>query len=165
MGINAEEIISVAIKLEEDGYKFYRKVAAKSTSRTIQKVFHLMAEDELYHIDWLKTIDPEIQPMKINRNLYEQVKDIFAYESNDMHEQMLQSKSDIDAVKKAIDIEDKTAAAYARWGQEIEQKEIKELCNKLVAIEVFHRRILENMIVYLQEHKDLFQDEGNWKFI
>ena len=164
MDESVDEIISVAIKLEEDGYKFYRKVASKSTSRAIQKTFDLLAEDELYHIDWLKAMDPNFKPVEINQNLYAQVKEIFANSEDDTRQRMLESKNDIDAVKKAIAIEDKTAAAYAKWAKEADDENLKELCNKLVSVERFHTQLLENMITYLQESGERFQQEENWKF-
>ena len=160
MDPRAEEIIGAAVKLEQDGYKFYRSVASKSTNRSIQKIFELLAEDELYHIDWLKVMNGDFLPVEINQKLYAQVKDIFINGPDDIRKRMLESKSDIDAVKQAIEIEDKTAAAYAKWAKDIDDGDLKELCNKLVSVERFHRQLLENMIAYLQESEDWFQFDG-----
>jgi len=46
---DVSEIFQFAIRIEENGEKFYRKVAEKSTEKTIKDLFNFLADEEVKH--------------------------------------------------------------------------------------------------------------------
>ena len=164
MSQQTDEIVRVAIQLEEDGRKFYLAAASNAGSDATRKTFESLAADEVNHIAWIKKIYPDIEPVDINQELYARVKDIFASAPADFRQGIRDSQSDIDALDRAIEIEDKATAAYDKWADEAELPDLKELCQKLASVERFHRQLLENMKTYLEQTDDWFQKEENWMF-
>ncbi|MCF6149241.1 MAG: ferritin family protein [Candidatus Kuenenia sp.] len=51
---NDIEAVKLAIKLEEEGLKFYEKAANESTDEKEKKSFHFLAEEEKIHLNVLK---------------------------------------------------------------------------------------------------------------
>ena len=164
MSEQSNEIVRVAIKLEQDGHQFYLDAASNAASDATRKTFQSLAADEVNHIEWIKKIYPDIEPVDINQQLYAKVKDIFAGAPADFRAAIRNSQSDIDALNRAIQLEDKAAAAYEKWAGEADLPDLKELCQKLAAVEKFHRQLLENMINYLEQTDDWFQKDENWMF-
>ena len=48
---NVKDAIKTAIQMEKDGYSFYQKATAQTTSEMGQAVFKSLAADELLHLE------------------------------------------------------------------------------------------------------------------
>jgi rubrerythrin len=59
--IGASEILQFAIKIEENGEEFYRKVADTIENEKINKLFMLLADDEIRHKEIFEGMLPEIE--------------------------------------------------------------------------------------------------------
>ena len=53
---NVLEAIKAAIQMEKDGYSFYKKAAAQTTSEMGRSIFESLANDELTHLDVFEKI-------------------------------------------------------------------------------------------------------------
>ena len=157
---DAKGAVAAAIKLEEDGRKFYLDSAAKTTSDLVRKMFESLAADETDHIDWIHTLAPGVESsLEANRALYAKLQGIFAGAP-----EAGGAESDSAAIDVAIGMEEKSAAAYAEWAAEGGSEEIRKLGAVLVGQERFHRQLLENMKEYLKSPGDWFLAEERWNF-
>ena len=48
---NVKDAIKTAIQMEKDGYNFYKKAAAQTSSKLGQSIFESLSQDELLHLD------------------------------------------------------------------------------------------------------------------
>jgi len=152
--------VAAAIKLEEDGRRFYLDSAAKATSDAVRKMFESLAADETDHIQWIHALAPGVDSSReANRALYAKLKTIFSHAPTIRGEE-----SDTAAIDVAIGMEERSAEAYAEWAAEGETDEIRKLGAVLAGQERFHRQLLENMKQYLDTPGDWFLAEERWNF-
>ena len=156
----SEGAAAAAIKLEEDGRKFYLDSAAKAGSEQVKKMFESLAADETDHIDWIHALNPGVDSSTdANRALYAKLRTVFADAPT-----VEKTDSDVAAIDVAIGMEEKAAAVYVEWATEGDTEEIKKLGDVLVGQERFHRQLLENMKLYLESSGDWFLSEERWNF-
>jgi rubrerythrin len=152
--------VAAAIKLEEDGLKFYLDAAAKAASDPMKKMFESLAADETNHIDWIHARNPGVDSSTdANRALYAKLKTVFADAPA-----VEKADSDVAAIDVAIGMEEKSAALYAEWAAEGDSGEIRKLGAVLVGQERFHRQLLVNMKEYMESTGDWFLAEERWNF-
>ena len=53
---DVKDAIKKAIQMEKDGYEFYQKAAAQTTSKMGATIFESLANDELMHLDVFQKI-------------------------------------------------------------------------------------------------------------
>ena len=165
MGTTGQEVIRTAIQLERDGQGFYLKAAADTSNELGRQMLRPFADDEQRHIEWLETAvegkTPETEPPQ---EIYDRLRGIFADAPDELRQAASGSNDDIDAIRIAIGMEDKSAAAYENWAKEAEDEDIRELCGELAEFERLHRQILDNTIEYLESTGDWFMQEEGWIF-
>ena len=66
-----EEVIDLAIKIEENGEKVYRVAAEKVMSGPIRDLLEKLAHDEAEHVKWFRKLKQEADRTEENRELYE----------------------------------------------------------------------------------------------
>jgi len=156
----SEGAAAAAIKLEEDGRRFYLDSAAKAGSEPVKQIFESLAADETDHIDWIHARNPGVDSSTdANRALYAKLKTVFSDAPT-----VEKTDSDISAIDVAIGMEEKAAAVYAEWAAEEDSEEIRKLGAVLVGQERFHRQLLENMKEYMDSSGDWFLAEERWNF-
>ena len=165
MGMDRKHIIETAIQLERDGRKFYHDAAERASSEIARKMFESLAGDEVRHIEWIKSVSPgENTAGSVNRALYGRLSGIFKDASETVRKAAATCEDDINAMRLAIEMEERSAAAYATWAEESETADVRELCEMLADVERFHRELIENSIEYLERPGDWFMVEEGWHF-
>jgi rubrerythrin len=165
MGITREEVINTAIKLENDGIKFYKDIASKTHNELTRKMFESLADDELKHIEWISNQAPDVKTSgEFNQKLYSRLKKIFAEPSEKIKDAARATDDDIKAIDIAINMEIQTQDEYLRFSDETEDPDIEELFTILADIERFHADILQNSKEYLDSPHDWFMQEEGWMF-
>ena len=66
-----EEVIDLAIKIEENGEKVYRMAAEKAEPGPIRDLLLKLAQDEVEHVQWFRDLKKEAKPTVYNREVYE----------------------------------------------------------------------------------------------
>ena len=61
LNIGASEVLQFAIKIEENGYDFYNKVAEANEDEKIKNLFVFLADEEVKHKETFETMLPEIE--------------------------------------------------------------------------------------------------------
>ncbi len=165
MGMDRKDVMETAIQLERDGRKFYHNAAEKASNDIARQMFESLAEDEVRHIEWLESVSPgENTAGSVNRALYGRLRGIFKDAPETVMKAAASCEDDINAMRLAIEMEEKSAAAYATWAEESEADDVRELCEMLADVERFHRELIENSMEYLQHPGDWFMVEEGWHF-
>jgi len=165
MALTKQDIINGAIRLEEDGIKFYREIADKTKNETTRKMFESLAADEEKHIEWIENLAPDVETSKeFNKNLYDRLKNIFADAPKKLKDEAEATEDDMMAIDIAIGMEVKSHDEYKRFADETDDQEIKSLFTILADIERFHRDVLQNSKEYLDAPHDWFMQEEQWMF-
>ncbi len=163
MSVSTEEVKTAAIQFERDGRRFYLDAAANAASDLSRQTFESLADDELRHIEWIEKISPGTNTLEsTNKRIYQRLRGIFADVPDDAREAAASAERDVDALNLAIGKEEESRSAYARWAEEAESGDVRELCELLAGAERFHRELLENVIQYLEHPSDFFLKEERW---
>ncbi len=165
MSETREDVVRAAVQLERDGRKFYLEAAERASSTEVRKMFASLADDEADHIRWVERAAADVDTAaEVNRRLYGRLRFIFADVPEAQLRRLAASERDTEAIRFAIDIEDKSVAAYETWARECEDEDVRKLCQMLVGVERFHRTALENTLEYFEHTADWFMKEEQWNF-
>ena len=165
MAITKEDVINTAIKLENDGIKFYSETAEKTKNILIKKMFESLAEDEKKHIEWIKNLAPDVKTSgEFNKKLYERLKNIFSEPSKEIKKEATAAADDIKAIDIAIGMENKSENEYLKFSDEADDPEVEKLFTILADIERFHADLLMNSKEYLDRPHDWFMQQEGWMF-
>lgn len=165
MGITREEVINTAIKLENDGIKFYKDIASKTHNELTKKMFESLAEDEIKHIEWINSQAPDVKTSgEFNEKLYSRLKKIFAEPDSAIVDAARGTQDDIKAIDIAIEMERSSQREYLYFSDETDDPDIEKLFAMLADIEGFHAELLQNSKEYLDKPHDWFMQEEGWMF-
>lgn len=163
MSGTVDEFVTTAIQFEQDGFDFYTEAAGAAQTDLARGVFQALAQDELRHISFLKTLSPgEATLSSENEDLAGRLRPIFKEAEATVRDAARTAQSDIAALNLGIEREDRSVQAYAeaaRWAQD---PEFRALCELLVGVERTHRNLLENVVEYLEHPDSFFLREERW---
>jgi rubrerythrin len=163
-----EAILQAAIKLEEDGRKFYLAMAGDAANDMARRTFESFAKDEANHIAWIRDVlaaGGNIPPADDAANaVYASVKKIFARVPVSKKGKLGTSKDELKALKTAQGKEEASIKAYLKWADASTDPDIQALFTSLVAVERLHRDLLVNTREYLERTGDWFMVEEQWSF-
>ncbi|MEM4347941.1 MAG: ferritin family protein [Candidatus Altiarchaeota archaeon] len=152
------KILKKALELEVNGYEFYNKCSELTDSKEAKEMFSFLAKEEQRHYE------------KIEEIYMENFKgDYFTYERNLLSETRnanfekifslgnLKEKADIiDALNLGIKAEKDSIELYNNLSESFEDKNLKELFEKLAGEEKKH-------LIILEEEKEFITDTGAFK--
>lgn len=160
-----KDVAAAAVQLEKDGREMYLQMAGRAANTETKKMFESLALDETDHIKWIQNTEPGVSAAeKANRRLYERLSHIFADVPEARLRKIAASEGDVEAINFAIDMENKSIAAYEKWAGDAADEDVRSLCRILVDIELFHRQVLENTLEYLEHSPDWFMEQEHWNF-
>ncbi|MBM3475612.1 MAG: hypothetical protein FJX75_20300 [Armatimonadetes bacterium] len=159
MSIVRQEFLNAAIQFERDGFDFYTEAAKNAASDLARGVFESLAQDELRHIGFLRTLSlGEATVRSENESLAARLRPIFK-EAGDV---VVDAEGDIAALNLGIEREIKAVETYGAAAAGAEDDGFRELCEVLVGIEQGHRQLLENVVEYLDHPDSFFLREERW---
>jgi len=154
-----EEFLNSAIQFERDGFDFYTDAAKKAGTDLARGVFESLAQDELRHIGFLRTLSTGEATVKSeNESLAARLKPIFKA-AGDV---VAGAEGDIAALGLGIEREVKAVEAYTAAAADADDDEFRALCEVLVGVEQGHRQLLENVVEYLEHPDSFFLREERW---
>jgi len=160
MDIN--DVISKAIKMEEDGYDFYTEAAAKTTSRTGKTMFESLAQDEVRHKRMLQRLAEKVKPDMKDMDIplpKERLKSVFA---GAKPEDVAPSAGDIEALEFAMGKETESYELYKQAAKEVSDADSKAVMERMAIEEEHHYEILEQTKYYLEQNQNwnIWEDGG-----
>ena len=144
---NIEEAIKIAIQMEKDGYNFYLKAAAQTSSDMGRTIFEGLAEDEQMHLEVFQKIFEETIGKKewddlVNSNKkYADIpifpKDLQETEGGEP------DVNELDALRMAMDSEQEAIDYYSDILENVEDDELKNIIEMIIEQEKNHYNLLE----------------------
>ncbi len=150
--------LSVALRMEKDGMAFYQEASKKTGNALGKKMFLSFVEDEQRHYSMIEALS---QGLKIDAQLREagpaeRVKTVFAEAKENLDSRLGSEPGDVDALKFALEMEDKGYEFYKETAQAADNSDEKRLFETLAKEESQHHEILQNALNYLEETGDWF---------
>lgn len=142
-------ILSRAMKLEQDGERFFRKAAEQSSDPQTEKIFLTLADDEKKHFQY---IEKEYNALKDGRP-FEPIPDLDAIEAIDVAKPIFprgvkpldtlpQNPSEEDALLFGLGVEVQTFELYSDSANQTSNTSARELFQKMAVVERGHFDLL-----------------------
>jgi rubrerythrin len=144
---NIKDAIKTAIQMEKDGYSFYKKAAAQTSSDMGRIIFETLAGDEQMHLDVFQKMFEE----KIGKSEWEELVNSSKKYANiqifpkDLKEagEVNPDTNEIDALRMAMDSEREAIDYYSKIRDSHEDEEIREIIDEIIDQEKNHYNLLE----------------------
>jgi len=144
---NVKDAIRTAIQMEKDGYAFYQKAAAQTSSDMGVTVFKSLAADELLHLEVFEKLFEE----KVGKdewhdlvNTSKKYADIQVFPKNlQKVEGADPDTNEIDALRIAMDAEQEAIDYYTNILNNLTDEKVKEIISEIIEQEKNHYRVLE----------------------
>jgi rubrerythrin len=144
---NVKDAIKTAIQMEEDGYSFYQKAAAQTSSDMGKTVFKSLAADELLHLEVFEKLFNE----KVGKTEWHDLVNtskkyvdipIFPKDLKKL-EGANPDINEIDALHIAMDSEQKAIEYYTEIREKSSDDEVNKIIDEIINQEKNHYNILE----------------------
>ena len=153
-------IIEHALKMEKDGEAYYRELASNAGNKDIEEIFIMLAEAEAKHYESFLQLKNEQDIITSEENLLPEIKTIFQRMSVEKPSINVQ-QGQIDAYKKARNIEKESRDFYLKKYEETSDPIEKELCMNVAEEEQQHYIILDNIINFMAS-PDTWLEDAEW---
>jgi len=144
---NIKDAIKTAIQMEQEGYDFYQKAAAQTSSEMGRTVFKSLAADELLHLEvFQKMFDEKVGKDEWNNLVNSGLKysDIQVFPKDLKRiEGANPETNEIDALRIAMDSEKRAIDYYSQIKENSKDSELNEIINEIINQEKNHYQILE----------------------
>ncbi len=154
-------IFEYALKMEKDGEEYYRQLAEKAENTGIKRIFERMAAAEAEHYqDFLQMQDN--QPVQHGADdLMPEVKTIFQQMQTEKSYENIKGDQ-VDAYRKAHDIEKKAYEFYMQKAEELTDPAEKKMCLQIAEEERQHCIILENIVDFVSQ-PHVWMENAEWR--
>ncbi len=156
---DVKEAIKMAIQMERDGYDFYKKAAAQTSSKMGETIFQTLANDELVHLDTFQKIFEDrvgkeewnslVDSSKKYANLSVFPKDLKSTEGAGP------DTNELDALHMAMNSEKEAIDFYSGILEKTQDVEVKKIIDEIIKQE-------KNHYLLLQEEFDHLGRTGYW---
>ncbi len=159
------DVLKTAILLERRGKAFYTQAARQSESKSAQKIFEMMAEEEEEHINFLvkqfKNYANHSQFLKVEEHPEE---DDTAVEilTEKVKSEISAAGFEAAAISAAIDFENRAIEVYSSRAKEATDSNEKEMYQMLADWEKTHHHLLHKLNEDLKEQ--IWNDNSFWPF-
>lgn len=149
-----KEAIQTAIQMEKDGYTFYKKAAAQTTSDMGRAIFESLSADELLHLDvfqkmWKDTISSQEWDALVHTNKKYQKLPIFPKDLT-MVEGSKPDVNELDALRMAMDAEQQAIDYYTQIQNHFtDDQQAKKIITQIIEQEKKHYYLLQEEFTHL----------------
>jgi rubrerythrin len=136
-----QTVFEFALKMEADGERFYRALAADCKDRDIRRIFNSLADDELRHSDALRKLEQDVVPTMKRTTVLTDARHVFA----DMARQaFLAAGQDETALyRQALAMESSSRDLYQAQASQTKSKPARKIFLLLAQEEERHRFLIE----------------------
>jgi len=153
-------IIEYALKMEKDGEAYYRDLAVNAENKSIEEIFNILADAEAQHYEAFLQLRDNLPIPPVEEETLSQVKNIF--QQMQLRKEKLEvDESQVEAYKKARNIEKESRDFYLQKAGELADPMQKSLCLKMAAEEKQHYIILCNIIDFMSK-PDTWLEDAEW---
>lgn len=137
-------VFDFALQMEEDGKRYYEKLAAEASHTGLKRIFAMLADVEREHHDVFQTLKSGASAARADSRVLDRAKNIF-------QEMMAEKgalktiKTDLDAYRHALKLEAESVRLYEEMAAKEKNEEVRELLQKIAEEEKHHYNIVENI--------------------
>jgi rubrerythrin len=148
-----KDAIQTAIQMEKDGYAFYQKAAAQTTSDMGRTIFESLSADELLHLEvfqkmWKNTIGSQEWDALLNTNKKYQKLPIFPKDLTSVEGQK-PNVNELDALRIAMVAEQQAIEYYTKIHEQLQDQQAKKIINQIIEQEKKHYFLLQEEFTHL----------------
>ncbi len=161
MAQKGESALKKAIQLEKDGIEFYKKSAEKAKNVLVKNIFLGLIKEEEFHIKMINQIYKKLKKNETFKDWYTgsgfsgNLEKVF---QDSLVEKAKRSKNDVEALRLALDMEDKSVKYYEKLASKTENPFEKRFYMTLSYEERGHYLRIMDSIEYIS-------DPAGWHFI
>ena len=150
---DVKNAIKTAIQMEKEGYAFYKKASAQTSSDMGREIFDSLANDEKIHLEvFQKLFKDKIEKSEWNNLVNSSKKyadiDIFPKDLQQI-EGANPDTNELDAIKIAMDSEKDAIEYYGKIKEKIKDDDIRKIINEIIEQEKNHYSILQEEFEHL----------------
>ena len=150
---SVKEAIQTAIQMEKDGYSFYQKAAAQTSSDMGKSIFEGIAKDELLHLEIFQKLFED----NVGKSEWDDLIDSSKkYQDIDVFPKDLKSieganpdTNELDALRIAMDSETEAIDYYTTIWENSDDDEVKKIIDIIIDQEKKHYFLLEQEFSHL----------------
>lgn len=159
-------LFELALRMEEDGRKFYLDGMARVTNALSKEVLKRLADEELVHIERIQQGYEQIRKGEqfvfeswggIRKSTQEYFENVFTEAQKRVAELVSPTSEELDVLKMAMNLESQAHKFYVEKRGEVEGKDIRDFLDFLASEEYRHYNLLFNTYEYLR-------NPGEWHF-
>ena len=144
----AMRIIDFAVKMEQDGEKFYRDLAARSLDRGLQGIFNGLADDEVKHAQTLRAFEKDPAAAMARTAILRSARTVFGGMA--AAKLFTAASGDEKALyQQALELERRSRELYEAHARDALDRVSRDLFQRLAGEEAQHMTLLENMIEFI----------------
>jgi len=154
------EALQLALKMETDGYKFFKDAGERTQNILAKETFKSFAQWELEHVEFIKKTYQELkesgkwtstdQMSQKKGDAIATFKTIFREKHEKIDENVQINATDLDAFRLARDIEDKAVVFYQEKAKSAKSDAATKFYLFMVVLEREHHQILDNSYRYFE---------------
>jgi rubrerythrin len=158
-------VFEYAMKMEEDGRKYYEEQAGNATSGALKRIWQQLAEDEIKHYEIFRRFrDGEVSTAAkmaaAGTKILDGAKTVFS-EMSENDKNLTFSGDELAAWEKAKQLEVDTQVFYREKANEATDDEVKKSFNLLADEENKHQHLIEHVMDFLREPRQ-WLDDAEW---
>jgi len=150
-------IFEYAMQMEQDGETFYRDLAAKTTMPGMDRIFTMLADDEVKHRKTLQALRDAADTDMAETTVLTDAKNVF-HTIDPGQLEAAADASEADLYREALDIEKKSRAFYSEKADEVDSPAQRDILQAIAAEEARHIHLLEHMIEFLSRPQSWVED-------
>lgn len=143
------DVYAYAMKVETDGEKYYRDLAAKTNDIGLKSILTMLADEEVKHYAIFEKMSQK-QPLPIQTpvDIFNSAKTIFQ-KMRENNQKACFSHDEVEFYKGAFKLEEKSYQFYTDKAQMIDDPEERAIFLRIAEEEKKHMTLLGNLIEYV----------------
>lgn len=158
------EPLRIALRLEEEGKKFFADAAARVSSKSARQTFEFLAAEEDKHImriqDLYRMVEdsggesvPETEDSDAEHRFH-----AFNDRMAQLRDEIKPTSSDLEAYKTALKFENGAEEFYAKQVAESHNPNIRKFYTWLIHEEAMHARVLKSCVQFVEDPATWFKN-------
>ena len=153
----------MALRLEEEGQKFFSEAAARVLNPHARQTLSFLADEELRHIERIKEFSQSIEagtaapPITATESIDARVKK-FNDQLAQLKAEISPSASDIEAYTWAVKFENGAAEFYQEQMEKSDNADVRAFYQWLVQEESLHSEVITSCLRFIQDPAGWFAD-------
>eukprot|EP01029_Cantina_marsupialis_P029503 TRINITY_DN78128_c0_g1_i1.p2 TRINITY_DN78128_c0_g1~~TRINITY_DN78128_c0_g1_i1.p2 ORF type:complete len:156 (-),score=30.19 TRINITY_DN78128_c0_g1_i1:743-1210(-) len=146
-------VYEYAMKVEKEGEAYYREMCSKASNPGLKRIFTMLADEEVKHYNLFKNMMNKDNVDFDKLDIITDTQTIFNTLLEEKDNVQLDSEH-IQYYKDAIEREANSQNFYIENSKKLEDSKEKEVFIKIADEEKKHKKILEEIVIYLEEPAD-----------